>query len=122
MLSGVCGQGGRMTQYLEKMDIGETIDVKGPLGHFIYKGRGSYSHHGQEGQVKQMSMVAGGTGITPMWQVVQVLALHPPFCCCCCCCETQAHPAVLLNCELYCVLLSTAVDMLCRDALPIYSL
>lgn len=61
-----------MTQYMEKMAIGDSIDVKGPLGHFIYKGRGSYSHHGQEGKVKQMSMIAGGTGITPMWQVVQV--------------------------------------------------
>jgi hypothetical protein len=65
-------QGGRMTQFMEKMAIGDTIDVKGPLGHFIYKGRGVYSHHGKEGKVKQMSMIAGGTGITPMWQVVQV--------------------------------------------------
>ncbi len=65
-------QGGRMTQFMEKMAIGDTIDVKGPLGHFIYKGRGLYSHHGKEGKVKQMSMIAGGTGITPMWQVVQV--------------------------------------------------
>ena len=61
-----------MTQFMEKMAIGDTIDVKGPLGHFIYKGRGGYSHHGKEGKVKQMSMIAGGTGITPMWQVVQV--------------------------------------------------
>ena len=65
-------QGGRMTQFMEKMAIGDTIDVKGPLGHFVYKGRGTYSHHGKEGKVKQMSMIAGGTGITPMWQVVQV--------------------------------------------------
>lgn len=65
-------QGGRMTQYMEKMAIGDTIDVKGPLGHFVYKGRGSYSHHGHDGTVKQMSMIAGGTGITPMWQVIKV--------------------------------------------------
>ena len=71
-------QGGRMTQYMEKMAIGDTIDVKGPLGHFIYKMRGEYSHHGKEGKVKQMSMIAGGTGITPMWQVIQVSTA--PFC------------------------------------------
>ena len=65
-------QGGRMTQFMEKMAIGDSIDVKGPLGHFIYKGRGVFSHSGHEGKVKQMSMIAGGTGITPMWQVVQV--------------------------------------------------
>ena len=61
-----------MTQYMEKMAIGDSIDVKGPLGHFVYKGRGAYSHSGHEGHVKQISMIAGGTGITPMWQVVQV--------------------------------------------------
>ena len=61
-----------MTQYMEKMAIGDSIDVKGPLGHFIYQGRGSYSHHGHSGTVKQMSMIAGGTGITPMWQVIKV--------------------------------------------------
>ena len=66
-----------MTQYMEKMAVGDSIDVKGPLGHFIYKGRGLYSHSGQEGQVKQLSMIAGGTGITPMWQVVQVRLLCP---------------------------------------------
>ena len=64
-----------MTQYMEKMAIGDSIDVKGPLGHFVYKGKGIYSHHGHEGKVKQMSMIAGGTGITPMWQVVQVIVL-----------------------------------------------
>lgn len=64
-----------MTQYLERMAVGDSIDVKGPLGHFIYKGRGLYSHSGREGQVKQLSMIAGGTGITPMWQVVQVTLL-----------------------------------------------
>lgn len=67
-----------MTQYMEKMAVGDSIDVKGPLGHFIYKGRGLYSHSGREGEVKQLSMIAGGTGITPMWQVVQVtLSPHP---------------------------------------------
>lgn len=68
-----------MTQYMEKMAVGDSIDVKGPLGHFIYKGRGLYSHSGREGQVKQLSMIAGGTGITPMWQVVQVTLLPPAF-------------------------------------------
>ena len=64
-----------MTQFMEKMAIGDSIDVKGPLGHFVYKGRGKFSHSGHEGNVKQMSMIAGGTGITPMWQVVQVAVL-----------------------------------------------
>jgi NAD(P)H-flavin reductase len=66
------GQGGRMSQYLEKMALGDTIDVKGPLGHFIYEGRGYYRSHGTPGFTARMSMIAGGTGITPMFQVIKV--------------------------------------------------
>lgn len=77
-----------MTQYMEKMAIGDTIDVKGPLGHFIYHGRGSYSQHGHTGTVKQMSMIAGGTGITPMWQVIKVYL----------CCAVTALPC-MRGCE-----------------------
>ena len=31
-----------MSQYLERMALGDTIEVKGPLGHFMYEGRGDY--------------------------------------------------------------------------------
>jgi Na+-transporting NADH:ubiquinone oxidoreductase subunit NqrF len=34
--------GGIMTQYLESLNIGDKIDVKGPLGSFVYFGRGQY--------------------------------------------------------------------------------
>lgn len=64
-----------MSQYLDNMKVGDAIDVKGPLGHFIYTGRGEYRHSGHPGKTSHMSMVAGGTGITPMWQVIQVC--HP---------------------------------------------
>ena len=80
-------QGGRMSQYLERMALGDTIDVKGPLGHFIYEGRGYYRSHGTPGFTTRMSMIAGGTGITPMFQVIKVRATlwcspkeNPMFC------------------------------------------
>lgn len=63
-----------MSQYLERMALGDTIDVKGPLGHFIYEGRGYYRSHGTPGFATRMSMIAGGTGITPMFQVIKVRA------------------------------------------------
>jgi nitrate reductase (NAD(P)H) len=69
--------GGRMTQYLDRMAIGDSIDVKGPLGHFQYLGRGRYKHSGHEGHATRLSMIAGGTGITPMWQVVQAILKDP---------------------------------------------
>lgn len=31
---------GKMSQYLESLAIGDTIEVKGPLGHVHYLGRG----------------------------------------------------------------------------------
>ena len=65
-------QGGRMSCYLESLKINDTIDVKGPLGHFVYYGKGKYRNHGREGKCTEMSMIAGGTGITPMYQVIQV--------------------------------------------------
>ena len=33
-------EGGKMSQHLESMAIGDHIEVKGPLGHFHYLGRG----------------------------------------------------------------------------------
>jgi cytochrome-b5 reductase len=50
---------GKMSRHLDSLSIGETVDVRGPLGKFTYK-RNSYA---------KLCMVCGGTGITPMWQV-----------------------------------------------------
>ena len=61
-----------MSQYLERMVLGDTIDVKGPLGHFIYDGCSNLRNSGKKGVAKKMSMIAGGTGITPMFQIIKV--------------------------------------------------
>lgn len=34
--------GGKMSQYLEGMKIGDSIDVRGPSGRLIYLGRGQF--------------------------------------------------------------------------------
>ena len=34
--------GGKMSQYLENMNIGDTIDVRGPSGLLVYKGQGEF--------------------------------------------------------------------------------
>lgn len=61
-----------MSQYLERMKVGETTEFKGPLGHFIYTAPGQYMMSGKQGKVHSLSMIAGGTGITPMYQIIQV--------------------------------------------------
>ena len=64
-------QGGEVTQLLNKVAIGQAVEFKGPVGDFVYEGRGLYARGGQRGQLRRLSMLAGGTGITPMWQVRQ---------------------------------------------------
>ena len=65
-----------MSQHLNSLQIGDTIDVKGPVGHTWYEGRGQFKYK-PEGtgkpaeirQAKHLGLVAGGTGVTPILQV-----------------------------------------------------
>ncbi|KAK6056590.1 oxidoreductase, FAD-binding protein [Cooperia oncophora] len=66
--------GGKMSQHLEQMKIGDTIDFRGPSGLIVYKGHGKFAIRPdkksppKERVFKKISMIAGGTGITPMLQ------------------------------------------------------
>jgi len=75
-------EGGKMSQHLESMEIGDTIDVRGPSGHYTYKGQGVFEveENRKEKKImrcKKIGMIAGGTGITPMLQVVNDILKHP---------------------------------------------
>ncbi|GAB2245286.1 hypothetical protein Droror1_Dr00000779 [Drosera rotundifolia] len=69
--------GGVMSQYLDGLSIGSDIEAKGPLGHIEYTGRGSFLVHGKQKHAKRLAMVAGGTGITPIYQVIQAILVDP---------------------------------------------
>jgi cytochrome-b5 reductase len=58
---------GKMSQYLDKMTVGDLIDVKGPKGAFSYI----------TGMKRALGMLAGGTGITPMLQVIRAILKNP---------------------------------------------
>lgn len=47
------------------------MELKGPIGHFIWKGAGIALLHGKERRVREMGMVCGGSGITPILQVLR---------------------------------------------------
>ncbi|KAG1677417.1 hypothetical protein FOA52_001872 [Chlamydomonas sp. UWO 241] len=73
LANGKANPGGKMSQHLESLKVGDTIQVKGPVGHFHYKGRGEYMMGKTAGVAKHLSMVAGGTGITPVYAVMKAI-------------------------------------------------
>ncbi|PIN08084.1 NADH-cytochrome b-5 reductase [Handroanthus impetiginosus] len=54
---------GRMSHHFREMREGDYLAVKGPKGRFRY----------QPGQVRAFGMLAGGSGITPMFQVTRAI-------------------------------------------------
>ncbi|CAH0551503.1 unnamed protein product [Brassicogethes aeneus] len=69
--------GGKMTQHLESLKIGDTIDIRGPSGRLQYMGHGQFSIKKMRKdpptnlKVKKVSMIAGGVGITPLLQLIR---------------------------------------------------
>jgi ferredoxin-NADP reductase len=65
--------GGKLTPFIENMKVGEQLNVEGPLGKFNYR-RGVIKLDGQEEfPVKKIVMMAGGSGITPMFNVISAI-------------------------------------------------
>ncbi|CAO2825090.1 unnamed protein product [Amaranthus hypochondriacus] len=58
---------GRMSHHFREMSEGDYLAVKGPKGRFKY----------QPGHVRAFGMLAGGTGITPMFQVARAILENP---------------------------------------------
>lgn len=70
--------GGKMSQYLESLKIGDGIDVNGPHGRLQYFGNGKFEIKSikktdpvEKKTVSKVSMIAGGTGIAPMLQLIR---------------------------------------------------
>uniref|UniRef100_A0A1B6GUP1 NADH-cytochrome b5 reductase n=4 Tax=Proconiini TaxID=565685 RepID=A0A1B6GUP1_9HEMI len=69
--------GGKMSQYLNDMKVGDSIDVRGPSGRLKYLGSGRFSlkllrkDPPRIVTVNKVAMIAGGTGITPMLQLIR---------------------------------------------------
>ncbi|XP_057727310.1 inducible nitrate reductase [NADH] 2 [Arachis stenosperma] len=69
--------GGLMSQHLDSLPIGSFLEIKGPLGHIEYTGKGNFTVHGNHRFAKRLAMLAGGTGITPIYQVAQAILKDP---------------------------------------------
>eukprot|EP01116_Phalansterium_solitarium_P020515 TRINITY_DN608_c0_g1_i1.p1 TRINITY_DN608_c0_g1~~TRINITY_DN608_c0_g1_i1.p1 ORF type:complete len:494 (+),score=81.24 TRINITY_DN608_c0_g1_i1:68-1549(+) len=64
-------QGGKMSQHLESLKVGDKVLVKGPDGHVLYKGCGRFTIGGVTIATKRVALIAGGTGLTPMVQLIR---------------------------------------------------
>ncbi|CAI8054619.1 NADH-cytochrome b5 reductase 2, partial [Geodia barretti] len=75
-------EGGKMSQYLDSLKVGDTIDITGPAGKVIYLGRGyiRVKYPGKPEQIRfatDIGLIAGGTGITPMLQIIKAILKDP---------------------------------------------
>lgn len=60
-------ENGNISRHVESKKVGETIEIRGPKGFFTYT----------PGMVESLGMIAGGTGITPMYQILTAILKNP---------------------------------------------
>jgi nitrate reductase (NAD(P)H) len=63
--------GGWLSQYMNDMKVGDELDFKGPTGAIIYEGQGVFNIRGEKKHYRKIGCLAGGTGVTPCFQLMQ---------------------------------------------------
>lgn len=66
-------KGGKMTKALDVIPLGYPVDFRGPVGKFEYLGKGRCTIGGKERHVRKLIMICGGSGITPIFQVLRAI-------------------------------------------------
>ena len=69
--------GGQLTQYLNTVNVGDSVEVKGPMGHIVYNGLGELVVGKRIYAVDNVTMIAGGTGVAPMLQMIVAILANP---------------------------------------------
>jgi nitrate reductase (NAD(P)H) len=64
-------EGGKMSLCFNELVLGDLVEFKGPLGSFVWKGRGVCEWRGVERRVTKLGMICAGSGITPILQVLR---------------------------------------------------
>lgn len=58
---------GNISKLMNELKVGDSVGIRGPKGNFAYK----------RNMVKAIGMIAGGTGITPMLQIIRRICNDP---------------------------------------------
>ena len=74
-------EGGLMSQKIDTLEIGDKFGFRGPNGRLEYSGNGEFTIKQLKSQgggeiikkVSNIGMIAGGTGITPMIQIIRAV-------------------------------------------------
>lgn len=77
--------GGKMSQFLDNLKLGESIKMRGPVGELEYMGMGNFTiskgfgskRTEQKHKASMIGLIAGGTGITPMLQIIRAILKNP---------------------------------------------
>jgi len=63
--------GGAFSNFIDTMPLGESVDVRGPTGEIKYLGNGKFEIEGEERKFDKVSLILGGSGITPGYQLLE---------------------------------------------------
>ncbi|OAQ97561.1 hypothetical protein LLEC1_06394, partial [Akanthomyces lecanii] len=67
--------GGAMSTILDCIPIGEEVEVRGPTGDIVYHSRGVFTIEGRRRTFRRVSLVLGGSGITPGYALIARIAM-----------------------------------------------
>lgn len=69
--------GGKMSRYIDYITPGTYVDIQGPYGMNEYLGHGKFLIRRKERQFNKLGMICGGSGITPMFRIIQTILNDP---------------------------------------------
>jgi nitrate reductase (NAD(P)H) len=55
-------EGGKMTTGFHQLRVGDSVELKGPLGSFVWTGQGTASIRNVKRKFKEIGMVCAGSG------------------------------------------------------------
>src|SRR5947207_727323 len=67
--------GGAMSNTLDCIPLGSEVEVKGPTGDISYVGNGKFVMEGNEMVFSRITVILGGSGITPGYQLISRILL-----------------------------------------------
>lgn len=69
--------GGAMSNILDCLPLGEDVDMRGPTGDIIYEGNSKFKIYGEDYTFRRVSLVLGGSGVTPGYSLIARILLTP---------------------------------------------